>query len=112
VADFYLSQGDRLPPMVMQLILPDGSFPDLAGTSNVVSITPYGADTPDIGGACSILLNPKDGFGTPTDAQVEFDWPAPITAGTYNMRVRTTYLDGRQITFPNHGYKVLEINPP
>src|SRR6266496_1482409 len=106
MADFYLGEGDLDPILKATLELPDGTLPNLIGATLAFYMAPIGSALPATGQSVSIV-------GDPTLANVQYAWIASdsLVPGSYYFHIRGTLSDGRQITFPSHGYKTLEVQP-
>lgn len=93
--------------MVANCELPDGTRPDLSGANLALYLSEYSAEEPAVGQPV-IISDPAPGV-----AEIQYEWSAGDSAavGTFKFQVRGTLADGRPISFPNKGYKYLEVQP-
>lgn len=102
--DFFLKQHDRLPNFRLKCADADGVAVDLTGATAVLNMKRRGATT-----RISRAMTVFDAAG----GIVECAWLAGdnATAGVYDSEVVVTFSDGREMTFPNAGYLVIQILP-
>lgn len=99
--DITMGQGDTLPSL--RTILRLGADPvNLTGATVEFLFLPIGGG-PSKGGLCVI--------NDPLTADVQYDWAAGDTAsaGVYNAKFEATFPGGKKMSFPNRGYRRLEI---
>jgi hypothetical protein len=104
-ADFFLTQGDLVPSISMQLGNPDGTLPDLTGASIWLRYRPLNGDsTNEVLGVATIV-------GAPTNATVRYDWAVPDTAtpGVLLADWKVTFVSGKTESFPSDGYLRIKI---
>jgi hypothetical protein len=104
LADYTLKKNDTFP--VLTAILSDQVGPvNLTSADSVKLIMKSGGTT--IQGTCAITL-PQTGGDV---GKVTYDWAPADTAttGTYQLEFEVTWNAGDIETFPNDGYKELEI---
>jgi hypothetical protein len=105
VADFYLSEGNRLPVIVEDLYGPDGALLDLTGATVTFIYTLKRQVEPDRGGAAVIVS---------VNGRVSYAWQVGDSdkPGPYDYQWHVVYADGRAIDVPNaNGYRLLLIQP-
>jgi hypothetical protein len=101
-----MKQDDTFP--VLTAILSDQVGPvDLTAADSVKMIMKHSTGTPVVTGTCTIVT-PQSGAN---QGKVTYDWvPADTsTTGTYDVEFQVTWNPGDIETFPNSGYKSLEI---
>lgn len=104
MADYALKQNDTYP--VLSATLTDQLGPvDLTTADSVKLIMKSGATT--VSGTC-VVVTPQTGGNI---GKITYDWTAPDTAtiGVYQLEFEVTWNVGDVETYPNDGYKELEI---
>lgn len=94
--DIPMSQGNRLPILRRPLRL-RGEPVDLTGASVEFRFRPQSGGA-SRGGSCTVF--------DADEAVVEYAWQSGDTdiPGVFDANFTATYVDGREITFPNLGY--------
>lgn len=99
--DFVLEKGDQYPSIQATLCDANGSV-NLNGTSVDFIYRPKNNPTgvPITGGATIVAA---------TSGIAKYDWPSPMAKGLYYGRWRTTFSNGKIMTFPNDALLLFEI---
>lgn len=101
---FTIKQGDTSPSLLANLVLPDKTPAQLAGSTVLFHMrNSRGTGSTLVGSAT--IVNASAG-------QVRYDWDPADTAlvGDYEAEFQVTYSDGKIETFPNDGF--LEVSIP
>src|SRR5260370_1247076 len=108
MADFTIKRNDLLPPLVATLLGSDGASYQIPTDSTVTlrlrSVNP------------TLGIKVSSSTVTISDALqglVQYDWQEgdTDTSGLYNFEFEVTLVSGKRITFPNYGFRTLEVVP-
>lgn len=105
-ADYTMKQNDTFP--VLTAILSDQVGPvNLTTADSVKFIMKMASPSTLVTGVC-VIVTPQTGADV---GKVTYDWIPADTAtnGTYQVEFEVTWNPGDVETFPNDGYKTLEI---
>jgi hypothetical protein len=108
VADFYIGQGDRRPPLVRTLTDVDGVPVDLTAATSV-RFHMWRASSSRALVIDAVATKDPDQVTNP--GKVSYSWVAGDTgaAGTYLAEWEVTWSAGITETYPNHDDMVIEI---
>ena len=113
MADFYIGQNDTASPLFETLEDETGAAVDIQGATINVTITPIAGGTPIVNGSANNLQvgDGSDGSrGEVSYGEGAHPWgAATATAGYYLYKWEVTYGGGTLQTFPNDGYRLLQI---
>ena len=106
MADFYIKQGDREPPLIVTCVDENRDVIDLSAATLVrFNLINPGIDTPKLSLATAAFEGPQSG------GKVRYNWGAADTDtfGKYNGEFVITWSGGNITRFPNYKYILIEI---
>ena len=106
MADFTIKQNDLLPPLIAQLLNADNTpYQIPVGSSIRLQVRAENLQSGNQISSTSVAV---------TNAllgQVQYNWVLGDTSvpGVFNIEFEVTLTNSKRITFPNYGYRTLEI---
>lgn len=106
MADFTIKRGDREPGLVLTLEHNGAPYAIPGGATAKLLMKLPGAGSPKVNAA--VVIDADQGANP---GRVTYAWGATDTdtEGTFNIEVEVSYAGGEKATFPNDGYKTIEI---
>jgi hypothetical protein len=99
----YIKQNDTSPALTGQLFNPDGSNPNLAGSTVKFIMRPAAGGSAKVDASATVV--------TASTGNVKYSWIAADTdtVGSFEGEFEVTFSGGAVQTYPNKGYLKIEV---